>query len=84
MDSVELLTPYAREIHGSFNLPPGYRLAFVPKYATFIDPGPRAEDYFISHHFSCMQLQLDQNLNCFGTGNLFDYNTLSSSRRPDH
>ena len=39
MDSVELLTPYAREIHGSFNLPPGDRLAFVPKYATFIDPG---------------------------------------------
>jgi len=32
------LTPYARKIHGSFNLPPGYRLEFVPREATFTEP----------------------------------------------
>jgi hypothetical protein len=35
--STRSLTPYARKIHGSFQLPPGYRLEFVPRRATFID-----------------------------------------------
>jgi hypothetical protein len=30
-------SPHAREIHGSFNIPPGYVLNFVPRKATFID-----------------------------------------------
>jgi hypothetical protein len=30
-------TRYARKIHGAFQLPPGYRLEFVPRRAAFID-----------------------------------------------